>query len=329
MSTLILIFATALVFALGATPMMRQIALRAGLVDQPGTRKIHHVPMPRLGGVAMYGAFMLALILFADRFYVSQIISIIVGATGVSFLGFWDDRVGLNAWVKLAGQIAAALLLIVNGVAVDLLHQPIADGAITLLWLVGITNALNLLDNMDGLAGGIAAIAAGFFLVLALLNGQYLVSMLSVALLGVALGFLFYNFNPAQIFMGDAGSLFLGFMLAAVGLKLRFPTHPVVATWFIPIIVLGLPVFDTTLVFISRLRRGLNPLTTPGTDHISHRLVARGLTRREAVLMLYLVAIVLGVAAMLSAQVGIIESNLVFIAVLLAGVVALFKFEFA
>lgn len=329
MSTLLLIFATALVFALGATPMMRLIALRAGMVDQPGTRKIHRTAMPRLGGVAMYGAFMLALVLFADRFYVPQAISIIVGATGVSFLGFWDDRVGLPAWVKLIGQIAAALLLIVNGVAVDLLHQPIADAAITLFWIVGITNALNLLDNMDGLAGGIAAIAAGFFLLLAATNGQYLVSVLSAALLGVSIGFLIYNFNPALIFMGDTGSLFLGFMLAAVGLKLRFPADPVIATWFIPIIVLGLPVFDTTLVFVSRLRRRLNPLTNPGTDHISHRLVARGFTRREAVLMLYLAAIILGVAAMFCAQIGIIESNLVFAAALLAGAIALYKFEFA
>lgn len=328
MSTLVLIFATALVFALGATPLMRRIAFRAGMVDQPGARKIHQSPMPRLGGVAMYGAFMLALVLFADRFYVSQVISIIVGATGVSFLGFWDDRVGLPAWVKLIGQIAAALLLIVNGVAVDLLHQPMLDGAITLVWIVGVTNALNLLDNMDGLAGGIAAIAAGFFLLLALLNGQYLVSMLSAALLGVALGFLIYNFNPAMIFMGDAGSLFLGFMLAAVGLKLRFPTDPVMATWFIPIIVLGLPILDTTLVFVSRLRRGLNPLTNPGTDHLSHRLVARGFTRREAVWMLYLAAIILGVAAMFCAQTGILESNLVFVATLIAGAIALYKLEF-
>lgn len=329
MSTLVLVFATALVFALGATPMMRQIALRAGMVDQPGARKIHHSPMPRLGGVAMYGAFMLALILFADRFYVSQVISIIVGATGVSLLGFWDDRVSLPAWVKLIGQVAAAVLLIVNGVVVELLHQPLIDAAITLVWFVGITNAFNLLDNMDGLAGGIAAIAAGFFLLLAVSNGQYLVSLLSAALLGVALGFLMYNFNPALIFMGDTGSLFLGFMLAAVGLKLRFPMHPVVATWFIPIIVLGLPIFDTTLVFISRLRRGLNPLTNPGTDHISHRIVARGFSRRETVLILYLAAIILGVVAMFCTQIGVVESNLVFAALLLAGAITLYKFEFA
>lgn len=329
MSTLLLIFATALVFALGATPLMRQIAFRAGMVDQPGARKIHQLPMPRLGGAAMYGAFMLALILFADRFYVSQIISIIVGATGVSLLGFWDDRASLPAWGKLIGQVAAAWLLIVNGVVVDLLHQPIIDAAITLVWIVGITNALNLLDNMDGLAGGIAAIAAGFFLLLAVTNGQYLVSMLSAALLGGALGFLIYNFNPAMIFMGDTGSLFLGFMLAAVGLKLRFPAHPVIATWFIPIIVLGLPILDTTLVFVSRLRRGLNPLTNPGTDHLSHRIVARGFSRRETVLILYLAAIALGVAAMFCTQTGIVESNLIFAAVLLAGAIALYKFEFA
>lgn len=328
MSTLLLIFATALVFAVGATPIVRRIAPQIGMLDQPNARKLHQTPIPRVGGVAMYGAFMLALVLFADRFYIPQLISIVVGATGVSFLGFWDDRVGLSAWIKLVGQMSAALLLVVTGVTVDLLHQPILDAAITLLWIVGITNALNLLDNMDGLSGGVAAIAAGFFLLLAVAQGQSLVGGLSAALLGAAIGFLVYNFNPASIFMGDTGSLFLGFMLAAVGLKLRFPTHPLAATWFIPILVLGLPIFDTTLVFISRLRRGLNPLTHPGTDHVSHRLVKRGFTRREAVLILYLVSVLLGAAAMFCAQSGVMESNVVFVAVIAAGVVLLYKFEF-
>jgi len=329
MSTLLLIFATALVFALGATPILRRLAPRVGMMDQPNARKIHQTPIPRVGGVAMYGAFLLALILFADRFYVPQLISIIVGATGVSFLGFWDDRVGLHAGVKLIGQVAAALLLIATGVTIDLFHQPVIDAVITLVWIVGITNALNLLDNMDGLSGGIAAIAAGFFLMVAAINGQYLVGALSAALLGVAIGFLFYNFNPASIFMGDTGSLFLGFMLAAVGLKLRFADQPMLAAWLIPILVLGLPIFDTTLVFVSRLRRGLNPLTTPGTDHISHRLVQRGFTRREAVLILYLVAALLGVVAMYCAQAGMLESALVFTAVIVIGMIALYKFEFA
>lgn len=328
MTNLLVIFATAFVLAISTVPVARRVALRTGMVDEPNVRKIHQVPIPRMGGVAMYGAFMLALILFADRFYVPQLISIIVGATLVSFLGFWDDRIGLNAWVKLAGQIAAAGLLIATGVSVDLLHQPVFDIAITLLWIVGITNAMNLLDNMDGLSGGIAAIAAGFFLLLSATNGQYLVGSLSAALLGASIGFLVYNFNPASIFMGDAGSLFIGFMLAAVGLKLRFPTHPLVITWFLPILVLGVPIFDTTLVCISRLRRGLNPLTTPGKDHLSHRLVERGLTRREAVLTLYLAATVLGVIAMFCVEASIAEAYIAFAGVLLAGALALYEFEF-
>jgi UDP-GlcNAc:undecaprenyl-phosphate GlcNAc-1-phosphate transferase len=236
--------------------------------------------------------------------------------------------VGLHAGFKLAGQILGALILLIAGVTIDVLHQPIFDAALTILWVVGITNAMNLLDNMDGLAGGVAAIASGFFLILAAVNGQYLVASLSAALLGASIGFLIYNFNPALIFMGDSGALFLGFMLAATGIKLRFPTHPLLATWFIPIVVLALPIFDTTLVFVSRLRRGLNPLTHPGTDHISHRLVARGFTRREAVLILYLVAIALGVMAMLCTQIDVAASFIVLASAALVGLLALYEFEF-
>lgn len=329
MATLMLIFATALVLALGATPLARRLALHVGAVDHPNARKIHSSPMPRLGGVAMYGAFLLALVLFADRFYVPQLVSIFVGATWVSFLGIWDDRVGMSAAFKLIGQVFGALILIVTGVTADVFHNPFIDIPLTLLWVVGITNAMNLLDNMDGLSGGIAACASAFFLLIAALNGQYLVGSLAAALLGASVGFLIYNFNPASIFMGDIGSLFLGFMLAAVGLKLRFTGHPEVVTWLTPLLVLGLPIFDTTLVVISRLRRGLNPLTHPGMDHVSHRLTARGLTPREAVLSLYLVSVILGVLAMFIGQAGAIENYIVGAAVLGAGAIAICKLEFA
>ena len=328
MATLILIFATALVFAIGSTPIARRLAVRVGILAKPGGYRTHLSPIPMLGGVAMYGAFLIALFLFADRFFIPQLVGIFVGASWVSFLGLWDDRVGLRAWAKLAGQILGGLILIVAGVSVDLLHVPILDAAITLFWVVGITNAMNLLDNMDGLSGGVAAVAASFFLLISALNGQYLVGSLSAAILGASVGFLLYNFNPASIFMGDTGSLFLGFVLAAVGIKLRFPAA-YVYTWFIPIMVLGLPIFDTTLVVISRLRRGLNPLTHPGTDHLSHRLVARGMSKREAVLTLYLVAGILGVLAMFCAQAGNPENYLIAAVVLLAGLIALWKLDFA
>lgn len=328
MSTLLLIFAAALVVAFGGTPLARRVAVRAGIVAKPGAHRAHVGTIPLLGGVAIYAAFLIALVLFADRFYVPQLIGIVVGASWVSLLGVVDDRVRLSASVKLLGQLLGGLFLIATGVTVNLFGSPVLDDVVTLFWIVGITNAMNLLDNMDGLSGGIAAIASVFFLLLAALNGQYLVGSLSAALLGASIGFLVYNFNPASIFMGDSGSLFLGFVLAAVGIKLRFPEHPVVYTWFIPIIVLGLPIFDTTLVFVSRLRGGMNPLTHPGTDHLSHRLVARGLTRREAVLTCYLVAGTLGVTAMFCGQAGNIEDYVAAAVVLVAGLAGLWTFEF-
>jgi UDP-GlcNAc:undecaprenyl-phosphate GlcNAc-1-phosphate transferase len=202
------------------------------------------------------------------------------------------------------GQVLAGAILILAGVKIHLFPWEWLNAAITLFWVLGITNALNLLDNMDGLSGGVAAVAAGFFLLLAASSGQYLVSVLAAALLGACLGFLRYNFNPASIFMGDAGSLFLGFILAALGIKLRFPSPPFPhnadqITWMIPVLVLGVPIFDTTLVVISRLRRRLNPFSTPGKDHLSHRLVSLGMTRREAVLTIYVLAFGLGMIAVL------------------------------
>jgi UDP-GlcNAc:undecaprenyl-phosphate GlcNAc-1-phosphate transferase len=194
---------------------------------------------------------------------------------------------------------------------------------------VGITNAFNLLDNMDGLSGGVGAVAAAFFTLLAAMSRppQVLVGGLSAALFGVCLGFLVYNFNPATIFMGDAGAMFIGYMLAAVGIKLRFPGNVTFVTWMIPVLVLGVPIFDTTLVFISRLRRRLNPLTTPGTDHTSHRLVRLGFTQREAVLMLYLAGCGLGVLAMFITQADVIQSYVLGVGVLIAGIIGIARLE--
>jgi UDP-GlcNAc:undecaprenyl-phosphate GlcNAc-1-phosphate transferase len=298
MTHYMLIFAGALVIVLGSIPFVRRAAIRWGFIDQPNARKVHTRPVPRLGGVAIYVGCLVALLAFSDQFYVAQLVSMLVGATLVSFLGVWDDRRGLRPLFKLIVQVAAAGILYATGVQVGVFHNPVLNLGATLLWVVGITNALNLLDNMDGLSGGVATVACVFFLLLAVMSDQYLVSSLAAALLGACLGFLYYNLNPATIFMGDSGSLFIGFMLAALGIKLRFPDNVPFVTWMIPVVVLGLPIFDTTLVVISRLRRGVNPLTSPGKDHVSHRLVAMGATQREAVLTLYLVCSVLGVLAM-------------------------------
>lgn len=294
MPTILLIFFASLLFAVGATPLARRVAFALGILDQPNARKVHTSPVPLLGGVAIYLAFLAALLLFSDAFYVNQVIGILLGATWVSFLGIWDDWRGLRPLVKLGGQCFAIAILIVTGVQVEFLRNPFLNVFVTAAWLVGITNAVNFLDNMDGLSGGVAAIAAAWFLVLSVLNGQILVAPFAAALLGASLGFLVYNFNPARIFMGDAGSLFLGFVLAAVGLKLRFPGHSDATTWMIPIFVLGIPVLDMTLVTISRLRRGVNPWTTAGKDHLSHRLVALGMSHRRAVLCIYALCVLSG-----------------------------------
>jgi len=324
----ILIVATALALALGGTPLARRLAHQFGVLDQPNARKVHAKPTPLLGGIAIYTAFMLALLFLGDRFYVNQVVGIFIGASFVSFLGLVDDSRGLHPLIKLGGQIVAALILVLSGVYADIFPGNGLDILLTVLWVVGITNAMNLLDNMDGLSGGLAAIAAAFFLVLAGLSRQYLVGALAAALLGACIGFLRYNFNPASIFMGDSGSLFLGFVLAATAIKLRFPSNVVFVTWMVPVLVLGLPIFDTTLVFISRLRRGLNPLTTPGKDHISHRLVRlmHG-SRREAVLTCYLLAGIFGLIAVFITQAAIVEAYVVALTVLGICLWALWRLE--
>lgn len=326
MSTLILIFAGALLFAISTTPGARWLALKFGIIDQPTERKVHSTPIPRFGGIAMYGAVVVALLVFRERFRFDQLVSILLGATWVSFLGVWDDRWGLRPMLKLTGQIVAAIFLIVAGVQVQFLPYEGLNWAVTILWVVGLTNAFNFLDNMDGLSGGIAAIASAFFLLLAVQSGQYLVGGLSAALLGASVGFLVYNFNPASIFMGDTGSLFLGFMLAAAGIKLRFPDSSDLITWMVPVLVLGVPIFDTTLVVISRVRRGLHPVT-PGKDHISHRLVRMGFTQREAVMALYLLGGMLGLVAVFVTQADLIEAYLLGGTVFLAAVYGIWRME--
>lgn len=325
--TFLLIFASALVMAIGGTPVARRIALRLGIIDQPNARKLHVDPIPLLGGLAIYGAFIAAVLLFGNRFRLNELVSILVGASLMSFLGVWDDRRGLSPFLKLVGQFMAASILVLSGVRIGTFPWEPLNIAVTLGWVVVITNAMNLLDNMDGLSGGVGATAAIFFLLLAAMNDQYLVGALSAALVGACLGFLVYNFNPATIFMGDAGSLFLGFILAAVGIKLRFPEGLQIVTWMVPVLIMGLPLFDTALVIVSRLRRGFNPLTTPGKDHVSHRLVAMGYTRREAVLICYLICAGLGVVALYITQASVPEGYIIGGIVALVGAASLWRLE--
>ena len=326
MPTYMVIFFAAMVLAIAVTPLAKKLALTTGTVDKPGARKIHSVPIPLLGGLGIYLAFILTVLVFGDFFRIPQLASIVLGASLVSFMGIWDDSKGLRPLVKLLCQVVAAVILILSDIYVSIFPVPILNYLITILWVVGITNSLNLLDNMDGLSGGIAAVCSAFFLLMAAVSGQYLVAMLAAAILGACVGFLRYNFNPASIFMGDTGSLFLGFMLAALGIKLRFDNTSVV-TWMVPVIVLGLPIFDTTLVTLSRLRRGLNPLTTPGKDHLSHRLVAMGMTNKEAVLSLYLMGGSLGLVAFYVTKASLVEAYIIAAVLILVCLIALFRLE--
>lgn len=327
MTVYILVFAGALVLTIGTTPLARYLAPRIGVIDEPEARKVHKRPVPRLGGAAIFLTVIVVAIVLGRRYRFNQFGSILIGATGVSFMGLADDRWGLKPLVKLVGQILAALLLYATNIYVGTFHHPVLNLIATVFWVVYVTNAINLLDNMDGLAGGVAAIAAIHFALMCSFSGQYLVGALAIAVLGACLGFLFYNLNPASIFMGDSGSLFLGFMLAATGIKLKFPENVTFVTWMVPVLVMGLPIFDTTLVIISRLRRGLNPLATPGQDHTSHRLVAAGLSQREAVLTLYVVSFVLGLLAIFVTEASIVEGYVVGGLAALGGLYGLWRME--
>ncbi|MBN1316612.1 MAG: undecaprenyl/decaprenyl-phosphate alpha-N-acetylglucosaminyl 1-phosphate transferase [Anaerolineales bacterium] len=328
MTTTIFVFVLALSFALAGTPMVRRFAYRIGFLDQPAARKIQKHPIPLMGGVAIYAGVLLS-ILVLRRNYLPELASILGGATLVSLLGLWDDRVELPAIVKLAGQILTAVGLILAGVQISLGWLPVwINILLTILWVVGISNAINLLDNMDGLASGISAVASAYFMVIAAMNGQYLVSSLAAAVFGACLGFLVFNSQPASIFMGDAGSLFLGFTLAVIGIKLRFPNNVNVVTWMAPVLVMGVPIFDTTLVMISRIRRKVNPFTTAGKDHTSHRLVNTGMTTKEAVYTLYLVGCMLGLMAIFIMQANIIEAYTMGGVVFLLAVFTLARMEF-
>ncbi len=286
------------VVALALTPLSRQLARRFNVLDQPSSRKIHTSATPYLGGLAIYGGMALALVVFSPRDYLVETLAIGAGASWLALIGLIDDRNGLPPRLKFLAQFLAGGALVLAGVSINLTHIPVLDAALTIVFVATITNALNFLDNMDGLAAGLTGIAAGFFFILAVGEGQGLVSSLAAAICGASIGFLIFNFNPASIFMGDMGSLVLGFMLAVLAIKLRFNASFSISTWSVPLLVLGLPLFDISLVIFTRLREGRSP-TEAGKDHTSHRLVQMGLSPRNAVLVLYGICVALGIVAVI------------------------------
>lgn len=327
MSVVVVVFGVALFFALIGVPPVRRLAFRLGLISMPRADRAHREPTAMMGGVAIYlGAtaalFLVSLIasLWLQSWKkLDELSSILAGATVMGAVGLWDDRVRLKPLPKLLAQLVAVALPIINGVYIRLPIPWPLNVVLTFCWVLYVTNGVNFSDNMDGVAGGISAVAAAFFTLIAAMNGQYLVAALAAAVTGACVGFLRYNLPlpRAQIFMGDAGALFLGFLLANLGIKLRFPSNVHIVTWMVPVLVLGVPLFDTTMVFISRFRRGVS-LMQGGVDHTSHRLARLGLGNLGATLTLDLLGCAFGMTALLVMQSNILEGYLLGLAVLVA-----------
>ena len=304
-------FVGSLAMAFGLTPLALVLARRWRIFDHPGDYKKQESPVPYLGGLAIVISFALVVLVGAflrplSTFAVET--PFLVGcALLLSILGLYDDLRTTHPILRFAVEIGAAVVLFATGVRVELFPDMAwLDLLVTVVWIVGITNAFNLLDNMDGLSAGVAVIASLFFFAIAAANGQVLVAALSLAIAGCALGFLRHNFHPAKIYMGDAGSLFLGFVLAIVGLKLQFQ-GPAKVTFVVPILILGIPIFDTVLVTTTRIAHRLSPFAG-GRDHTSHRLVFVGIPVRAAVALIYTAALCLGWLAICVSRVDVVTA---------------------
>lgn len=295
----------ALAAALLLTPVFRWLAPYLGFVDKPNARKVHSQPTSLLGGMAIFLAFLAAVVYnvsFADK----ALAGIVAGAAVLAVVGLWDDRWGMSPLARLLVQVAvAASVVVFFDLSASFLPTPWLNIPFTIFWIVGITNAFNLLDNMDGLSAGLAFIAAAAFVVLALrkppvteLNLR--VAIVSAAMAGAALGFLPYNLRSARIFMGDAGSLVLGFVLSTVAIWGNWRSPSVATSIAIPLLVLAYPIFDTTLVVLFRWKRG-QPIYQGGKDHSSHRLVNLGLSKTEAVFVIHLIALCFAIIALIIA----------------------------
>jgi UDP-GlcNAc:undecaprenyl-phosphate GlcNAc-1-phosphate transferase len=289
-------FAVATLVTMALTPLMRGAALALGLVDRPHGHKSHRSPIPYLGGVAIMAGTLVAALLGVGRGGAGGVIVPAAAALGV--VGLLDDDRTLQPLPRLLTQVVAAGAVIAAGVRADVTGILAFDIVLTLIWIVGVTNAVNFLDNMDGLAAGVTGAGAGAAFVLAAMNGQVGVATLAAALAGACLGFLAFNARPATIFMGDAGSLFLGFLLATLVLEVQpeFVVPP--ASFAVPLLLVAIPVLDIATVIVSRLRRGIR-VSTGGQNHLSHRLEARGLSRGSAVGALVAAEAVVGVLAVL------------------------------
>jgi len=298
----LLAFTLSLIVSLIATPIIIRLANRLGIIDRPVDDRWHKTPTPRMGGIAIFAGFIVASAIFVP--FQRETLIVLLGGLGIFILGLLDDKFGTFPKAKFLVQLGIALAVVFLGVRLKILPYAVAI-PLTLVWLVMITNAFNLIDNMDGLSAGVAFIASITFFLLSWKSMQATVPILALASAGACLGFLPYNLNPAKVFMGDCGSLFLGYILSTLAIlgfwQNASPTFPLLAA---PVLILGYAVFDTTLVTVLRLKAGGRPWIG-GKDHSSHRLVKLGLSEKRAVLLLYALGIVGSFSAFIVLKTGL------------------------
>jgi len=327
-------------FTLGMGWVSIKIAHRLNLVDQPGSapHKQHRFPTPLAGGIAFVLSLLVGAIV-SGLYHDPRVRAILLPAAIVFMLGLLDDARGLSPSIKYTGQLLATALLMVLGIYVQVFSsfpfsaewprwlQNGLNWGLTLLWVTGITNALNLVDSMDGLAVGLGGLAFGFFTLVTINSQQLFIAHFTALIVGGCLGLYFLNVSPARLFLGDSGAQTLGFILAAVAILYAPPDKDQASSWFVPILLLGVPIFDTVLVFFSRLRHGV-PFYKGGLDHTYHRLVAWGLDANRAVLTMQIAALLLGCVAFVALALTPVLANAVFFACVLLGILTLLSLEY-
>ena len=326
--TIIAAFAVAAVLSYFFTPPVKNFAHKVGAIDVPkDARRMHKKPIPRLGGLAIYGGFLCSILIFGQLD--ETMLCVLLGAAIIVALGIFDDVLALGAKLKFVVQIvAAAIPVCIGDLQIGLftnlnplsdtpfVHLGILAVPATIIWIVGITNAVNLIDGLDGLAVGVSSIAAITMLAVALLTGNMPIAITMAALAGACIGFMPYNLNPAKIFMGDTGSTFLGYMLATVSIMGLFKFYAVIS-FALPFLILGLPIFDTANAIIRRVAAGRSPMS-PDRGHVHHKLIDMGFNQKQAVAILYAISATLGLTAVVLTSSGEVKAIVLLLAVLAA-----------
>lgn len=318
----------AFLIALIMTPVVRNLAVKMGAVDVPKDgRRMHDHPIPRMGGLAIFFGFLLSALIFVPM--TPPMRGMLLGGVVIVVLGIFDDIYALGAKLKLVVQIVAALIAVFSGNLITDLSNPNVFSAdlywhlgwlaipVTVLWIVAMTNAVNLIDGLDGLACGVSSISSLTLLVIALLVGEPYVAMMVAALAGGCLGFLPYNMNPAKIFMGDTGSTFLGYVLAVISVQGLFKMYTLIS-FVVPFLLFGLPIFDTCFAFIRRIAHGQSPMHAD-RSHVHHRLIDMGLSQKQAVAVLYVITAILGLSAVVLTTTNVLKAMLFLLALCAAG----------